>query len=353
MPAAASWSAPAKFFHWLIAALILVQVGLGIAAVMWRLSPTKLNLFVWHKSTGMQILALVALRVLWRLSHAVPALPADTPPWERAAAHTSHFLLYVLLVAVPLSGWVIASASGIPFSIYWRIPLPAIVAVDKPVADTAALVHLGLIIAFAAVLVVHVGAALRHHFVKRNDVLSRMLPWVLLLVVLPVGAADWRMDAAASRLDFAATFEKTPAAGVFKQFDTRLAFDGDTPAGGKLQVAIRVSSADMSNAEVNKAIAGPEWFDFARYPEAMFQSADIRRVDGNRYLARGTLTLKGMQRPVEVPFTWTPAPDASTMEGEFTVQRSAFAIGTGEWADTSVIGPDVKVKFRVRLRKGG
>lgn len=347
-----SWSATAKFFHWLIAALILVQVGLGIAAVTWRLSPTKLNLFVWHKSTGMLILVLVGLRLLWRLSHAVPALPAATPDWERRAAQASHFLLYVLLIAVPLSGWVVASASGIPFSIFWRIPLPEIAAVDKQVADAAARVHLWLIVAFVALLVVHVGAALRHHFVKRDDVLSRMLPFVLLLVALPVGAAEWRMEAAASRLDFAATFERTPAPGVFKQFDTRLAFDGETPAGGKLQVSIRMPSADMANADVNKAIAGPEWFDFARHPEAVFQSAEIRRVDGNRYLARGTLTLKGVQRPVDVPFTWAPVGDAATMDGEFTVQRSAFGIGTGEWADTSVIGPDVKVKFRVRLRKG-
>jgi len=348
-----SWSGPAKFFHWLVAALILVQVGLGIAAVSWRLSPTKLNLFVWHKSTGMLILALVALRVLWRLSHAVPALPADTARWERGAAQASHFLLYALLVGVPLSGWVIASASGIPFSIFWRIPLPEIVAVDKPTAEMAARIHLWLIVAFVALLVVHVGAALRHHFVKHNDVLSRMLPLVLLLIALPVGAADWRMDAAASRLDFAATFEKTPAPGAFKQFDTRLAFSGDMPAGGKLEVTIRVASADMANDDVNKAIAGPEWFDFARHPQATFQSSEIRRLEGNRFLARGTLTLKGVQRPVEVPFTWAPAGDAATIEGEFTVQRSAFGIGTGEWLDTSVIGPDVKVKFRVRLRKAG
>jgi polyisoprenoid-binding protein YceI len=176
---------------------------------------------------------------------------------------------------------------------------------------------------------------------------------LLLAVALPAAAAGWRMDPAASRLDFAATFENTPAPGVFRQFDTRLASDGDTPAGGKLEVTIRVSSADMTNADVNKAIAGPEWFDFARHPEATFRSTEIRRVEGNRYLARGTLTLKGTQRPVDVPFTWAPAGDTAMMEGEFTVPRGAFGIGTGEWVATNVIGPDVKVKFRVRLRKGG
>lgn len=174
---ATSWTAPARFFHWLIAALILLQVGLGLAAVGWPLSPAKLSLFVWHKSVGMLILALVALRLLWRLSHPAPALPADTPAWERGAARASHFLLYVLLLAIPLSGWVIASASGIPFRIFRLIPLPAIAAVDKPTADAAAIVHFWLLVVFVPLLAVHVGAALRHHYVKRNDVLVRMLPF--------------------------------------------------------------------------------------------------------------------------------------------------------------------------------
>src|SRR6478752_7097484 len=96
-----TWSAPAKFFHWLIALLILVQITLGLAAVSWPLSPTKLNLFFWHKSIGMTVLLLVALRLLWRLTNTAPALPAGMPGWERLAAHASHFLLYVAMIGLP------------------------------------------------------------------------------------------------------------------------------------------------------------------------------------------------------------------------------------------------------------
>src|SRR5689334_7456146 len=137
----------------------------------------------------------------------------------------------------------------------------------------------------------------------------------------PAMAAEWRMDASASRLEFAATFEKTPAPGVFKEFDTRFAFDADKPAGGRLEVTIKVPSADMANADINKAIAGPEWFDFTRYPQATFQATDIQRTGAGRYLAKGTLTLKGAQRSVEVPFSWNGAGDSATMDGELTVQR--------------------------------
>ncbi|HET7765698.1 MAG TPA: cytochrome b [Burkholderiales bacterium] len=172
-----SWTGLAKLFHWLMAMLIFAQIALGLLAVSWRLSPTKLNLFVWHKSTGMLILTLLALRLLWRLSHRAPELPWEMPLWERAAAQFSHFLLYVLMIALPLTGWVISSASNVPFRIFWTIPLPAIVGPDKGLADLFATIHACLVTLLGLVLVVHVGAALRHHYVKKDTVLARMLPW--------------------------------------------------------------------------------------------------------------------------------------------------------------------------------
>jgi len=171
-----SWGAPAKLFHWVMAALILAQIALGLMAANWRVSPTKIELFFWHKSTGMLILALVGLRILWRLANPTPELPAGMAAWERAAARLGHFLLYALMVALPVTGWIINSASNVPFRIFWLIPLPAIVAPDEPTADLFALVHGGLFMLLALVLVAHIGAALRHHFVKRNTMLIRMLP---------------------------------------------------------------------------------------------------------------------------------------------------------------------------------
>jgi len=89
------------------------------------------------------------------------------------------------------------------------------------------------------------------------------------------------------------------------------------------------------------------------FPQAEFRSTDLRRSEGNHYVAHGTLLLKGVKRPVEVPFTWTGSADGAVMEGEFLLSRGAFGIGAGEWAATDVIGADVKVKFKVKLRKAG
>jgi polyisoprenoid-binding protein YceI len=183
--------------------------------------------------------------------------------------------------------------------------------------------------------------------------------WLGLCCLLLAGAprageaAEWRMDPAGSKLEFTATFEKTPAPGVFKEFDTRLRFDPEQPAGGSLDVTVKVTSADMNIPDANKEIRGKEWFDYAGFPQAEFRSTDLRRAQGNRYVARGTLSLKGVKQAVEVPFTWTADANRASMEGELTLKRGTFGIGTGEWAATNVIGADVKVKFTVKLRKTG
>lgn len=182
--------------------------------------------------------------------------------------------------------------------------------------------------------------------------LGLLLAWAALQLAC---AANWKMDPASSRLDFAATFENTPAPGSFKAFDVQLRFDPQRLADCRLDVSIKVSSADMVNADINKAIAGIEWFDFSRHPQAEFHSTDIHEVQTTaatgRYLVRGTLDLKGVQQTVEVPFNWIAAGDGAIMDGTFTVKRGAFGIGTGEWTATDVIGADVTVKFHVRLRQ--
>ena len=164
-------------------------------------------------------------------------------------------------------------------------------------------------------------------------------------------AAEWKMEPADSRLAFTATFEKTPAPGVFRRFDVRLGLESGRPEAGHLDVSIDVDSADMSSADINKAIAGNEWFDFARFGRAEFHASEIRRTQPDAFVARGTLKLKGVQQAVDVPFSWKESGDAATMEGTFVVKRSAFGIGTGEWAATNVIGADVTVAFKVRLRR--
>ena len=164
-------------------------------------------------------------------------------------------------------------------------------------------------------------------------------------------AADWRMDVAGSKLEYIAAFQKTRVSGTFKNFDTRVRFDTNRLADSLVDVTVVMASADMIDADVNKTIHGPDWFDSTRFPQALFHASDIRRVEENSYLARGTLTMKGVEQPIEIPFIWKEEADTATIVGELTVKRAVFHIGLGEWAPLDVVGPDVMVKFSVRLRK--
>ena len=170
-----TWGAVARGFHWLIATLVLAQFVIGTIAEEMKLTPTKLDLFVWHKSIGVTILLLAVLRLAWRFGNPPPAPPAGTPGWERKLAALAHWLLYALIFAVPLSGWWVSDASRVPFNAFFFLPMPDFIATDRALQEAAAEVHEALTITLLVVVILHIGAALRHHFLLRDDVLRRML----------------------------------------------------------------------------------------------------------------------------------------------------------------------------------
>lgn len=162
--------------HWLMAALILTALPLGLYMTELPLSPHKLKLYAWHKWLGITILGLACLRVAWRLTHRPPPLPASLPAWQRRAAAVSHALLYPLMLAVPLSGWLMSSAKGFPTVYLGLWQLPDLVAKDTLLAERLVELHFGLNALLLAVLVAHVGAALKHALIDRDGVFARMWP---------------------------------------------------------------------------------------------------------------------------------------------------------------------------------
>jgi cytochrome b561 len=164
--------------HWLVALLVLGSFVVGTYMVALDLSPWKLKVYSWHKWTGVTIFLLVALRLAWRFSHRPPALPASVPQWQRHASAIAHALLYLLLLAVPLSGWVMSSAGGFPVVYFGVLQLPDLVGKDKGFFELMKSVHYGLNKALLALALAHVAAALKHHFLDRDDVLARMVPFL-------------------------------------------------------------------------------------------------------------------------------------------------------------------------------
>lgn len=172
----AHYTSTAKALHWVIALIIFGLLGLGFYMTDLALSPTKLKLYSWHKWAGVTVFALVVVRLAWRAAHRPPALPAHMGALERFAAHAGHHLLYVLMVVIPLSGWLMSSAKGVQTVWFGVLPLPDLLVKDKEVGDLLQTLHMSLNFVLIAVLLGHIGAALKHHFINRDDVLARMLP---------------------------------------------------------------------------------------------------------------------------------------------------------------------------------
>jgi cytochrome b561 len=166
----------AQALHWTIVGLLIVQVTLGKIADSMPLGLDKLVTLARHKSFGITILALAAIRLLWRMFNRPPPLP-PMPRWQFFAARANHVALYLLLFAMPLTGWAMSSASNYPVSWFGLVQLPDLVAPDEAREQLFEAVHEWLSWALIALALLHVAAALKHQFVDRDGLLFRMLPW--------------------------------------------------------------------------------------------------------------------------------------------------------------------------------
>ncbi len=178
MKAASRYSSTAIALHWLIALLILAAFPLGLYMSELALSPLKLKLISYHKWLGVTVFLLAVMRLAWRAGHTPPALPGTIPLWQQRAAHGLHFLLYVLLFAIPLSGWLMSSAKGFQTVYLGLVPLPDLIGKDKALGLVLQQVHATLNFTMLALLAAHVGAALKHQYIERDGVLARMLPFL-------------------------------------------------------------------------------------------------------------------------------------------------------------------------------
>ncbi len=174
---AARYGGVAKLLHWLTALLILVIVPVGL--VMTRLDggPLQDRLFTLHESTGITILVLTVLRFLWRIGHGAPTHSTALAPIEVAASGAVHWLLYALLILMPVSGYIFVVAGDFPITWFDLFQVPRFLAKDEALSKLGETAHLTLQYAVYGAVGLHVAAALHHHFFKRNDVLSRMLPF--------------------------------------------------------------------------------------------------------------------------------------------------------------------------------
>ncbi len=364
------YTAMAKFLHWVIALLIFVQFPLGW--VMGNLSGLqKFQAYNFHKSLGITVLVLMVLRLFWRLLSKVPELPATMPAYERAAAKLAHLALYLTIVFMTLTGWALISASDKPSVLfqYTRFPLLPWLS-ELPAVDKKAYVEVfekahGLLgYMLLALIAGHVAAALRHAAVLRDGIMSRMLPRLggksalTIAVFAFVSAAlsfsgsgkayasEWSVDPQKSTITFEAAGSGYNAKGTFADYKAEIEFDPDTPADTSVKVLINVASAGTGTADVDDALKSADFFNPKQFPTAQFAARGAEPGGDGKYVLNGRLTLKGVTKPIALPFSIDIQSGTATIAGETKIDRLDFGIGPETVAGLA-IDKDVKLKINL------
>lgn len=355
-----------KLFHWVMALLVIGMLCLGFyMGTLHHINPEKVRLVGLHKSFGLTVFSLAVLRVAWRFMNPSPLLPTDMKWYEKAAARLGHLALYVLILAMPLTGWAMSSASGFTPSFFGLFTVPDIVHTHShALAHQLGGVHKTLAWCLLTVLCLHALAALYHHFIRRDNVLRRMLPFTLLLAIVGGAATAHAQTAQAPQwkvtggtVTFTATVNGGPVVGSFRQFTFDIRFDPANLTGSSAKVSIYPGKIDTPDPDLATTLYTAPWFDVKNFPKATYEVPSFSNTLNNKYVAQGQLTLKGVTRPVPLTFTFARVPNpqqpsavTARLTGETSFSRKAFNIGTGEWASTGTVGDMVKITVNLNLQ---
>jgi cytochrome b561/polyisoprenoid-binding protein YceI len=407
----ARYSIVAIVLHWSIAALIVLQVVLagrmdGAPGVA-RFEVTQL-----HKSVGITVLLLSLLRLAWRLMNPPEPLPRTMARWERRLAGLTHVLLYVVMIGMPLTGWIMVSTSalGRPTILFGLVNWPHVPGLPDlaPAAKTAwhnvAETGHGLMAKATYVLVgLHVAGALKHQLFSRDEpVLARMAPgaqagrWleprVLLILIAfvavvafgrvldppdpgmppparsaqppgepaeaqapttaaPVDPLAWRVQPG-STLAFTTSWAGQELRGRFERWTAEVRLDPQNLEQARVRVLIDLASVTTGDRERDAALQTAEWFDVPAHPQAEFTAERVSAAGGDRYLAQGSLVIRGSSRPLSLPFSLKITGDRAEAHGVTTLDRTRFGVGQGQWAGTDQIPAKVTVQVDLTAVRG-
>lgn len=392
-PAQQRYTAVAIGLHWAIALLII-----GLIAVGWIMdylipggpgSP-KTAIIQLHKSFGITVLLLTIVRIIWRLMNPPPPEPA-MPALQRHVAGAVHVFLYFLMLLMPLTGWIMASAEigqhETRFFGTFEMYIPGIPgladATRESIAAKSESIHHALPWVIIALLVLHVAGAIKHQFIDKDGLMARIAPGVfgrtagppdnghgaiwafgaaiavfaaiaatsMATAAPPAGPAapviaeeqqqapaskapTWIVDTGKSSVAFKFGYMGKDYQGKFPdwtakiQLDTDAPANADTPVDGYVRVAIPLGKVSTGESYFDENVVQGDWFDVTKSPEAVFEvTGGVYKMSDTSYEATGVLTVKGADHPVRLPFTLAVAGTTATMHGEITLSRLTLGVG--------------------------
>lgn len=392
-----------KTFHWLTALLIFTAIPLGLVAERWPYDTdpqlaTKALLFSAHKTVGVTAFFVGLARIIWASLQPRPEPLHPERRIETLAAGTTHWLLYISLVLVPLSGWLHHAATTGFAPIWWPFgqSLP-FVPKSEPVAGFFGAWHWVFTKVLIAAVLLHVAGALKHALVDRDGTLQRMwfgetyargggghgriLPpvaaaaiWAAAIGLGTVwGLPDGTSRAAVPQADLGPAEPREEAnawavqsgtlnltvrqlgneiTGSFGDWTADIVFDADAEGAEKGDVRVEIAIPSVTLGSVTDNALGREYFNAQEYPAASFEAPIRAAEDGDGYVADGTLRLKGTEQPVTLPFTLDIEGDTATMQGQTTLDRRNFGIG-GESEQNVGHSVGVSVELTATRAEGG
>ena len=362
------YDATARLLHWLVAGMIVLQYVLAKMAEAADEDGSKfreLVLLANHKSVGLTILAVAALRLGWRFFHQPPpALPM--PQWQRMAAGFSHGAFYGLMFIMPITGWLMSSAANISVSWFNLFQLPDFVGPNDDLESQFESVHEFLAKVLIVLALVHVGAALKHTFFDRDEALRRIssplgvAAFVLVIIagvmlLSPASRAQeaepslWDINYEASSIHFTAEQAGASFDGEWQSWKGELRFDRAALDSSAFDVAVEVASVATLDEERDETLQDPEFFDGVNFPLAHYRATRFEKSgdSDSGYVANGLLEIKGSSSPVPLRFTVQQDGASVVLDGTARLDRLVIGVGTGDWEDTTWVGQFVDVTVHV------
>jgi cytochrome b561/polyisoprenoid-binding protein YceI len=406
-PDAEGWRyAPiAILLHWLIAAAIVLQIAL--AGRMEGHTPQAFAVTQLHKSVGITILLLSLVRLAWRLTHPPAPLPAAMPRWEKRLAEIVHVGFYGIMIAMPLTGWLMVSASktAIPTLLYGVVhwpDIPGLAGLAPAARKTWAAIgrdgHEIIAKLIYVLLALHVAGALKHQLLSRDEpVLGRMAPgavpgrWLeprLLIIALaalavvvfgkliqpplpdaaslpppppaaevapetaPAGPAAWTVSSG-STLGFATTWSGSSISGRFDKWHADILFGPEALDKSKVTVTVDLASVKSGDLQRDASLPSADWFDVANHPQAVFTATRFQKTGPDAYVAHGTLDLRGVRKPQDLAFRLKITGDTAKVSGTAALDRLAFGVGQGKWAATDSIPAKIAIRIDLTAKRVG
>lgn len=387
-----SWGLISQLLHWLTALFIFVAVVMVIIATDMEDSPEKLKLFVLHKSFGITTLVLVMMRLFWKCIQQQPQPAIGISKRNHQFAQFGHWLLYILMLLVPLSGWVINSAANYPFRWMNLFSVPNLPFISPSLQSMAVSSHVILFLLLWSMVCAHVVLALVHKYLNGSDLIQRMAPKINPIIYyfsfivlgiyfscqfIPSAGNDteqmnavaidkpshhifdhlehtdhqWNIVKEKSKLEFKGSYEGEIFKGEFRKFDAELFFDVKNPEMGFFNVVVDVNSITTYSDDFDSSLLEEDWFFVSQYPVATFKTIAMTQSERG-YSAKAWLTIKGIRKRVVLDFSWIENQDSTVyFYGTTTLDRTDFLIGSGVWSQDETIGFSVVVDVSLVLNK--